>query len=178
VAIVVESLIGPTQATCIEVLKRLMTQTYDILHYSGHCVYDKLDHTKSGWLFSGGQRLTANELTRVDRVPPFVFSNACESGVTPSRPDLRTPELAPSFAEAFFGRGVKNFVCTAWPVQDDPAALFASAFYSSLLGKENGQPAFMNDAMRAAREAVRTNFAGVLGWAAYQHYGNPYFRMV
>ncbi|HZP21825.1 MAG TPA: CHAT domain-containing protein [Terriglobales bacterium] len=178
VDLVVESLIGPMQASCIEVLKRLMTQTYDILHYSGHCVYDRVDRTKSGWLFSGSQRLTANELTRVDRVPPFVFSNACESGVTPSRPDLRTPELAPSFAEAFFGRGVKNFVCTAWPVQDAPAALFASAFYSSLLGKESGQPAFMNDAMRAAREAVRAKFSGVLGWAAYQHYGNPYFRMV
>ncbi len=174
----VESLIGPGQASCIEVFKRLMTQTYDILHYSGHCEYDKQDPTKSGWLFSGKQRLTANELTRVDRVPPFVFSNACESGVTPSRPDLRTPELAPSFAESFFGRGVKNFVCTAWPVQDEAAKTFASEFYASLLGKDGGHPAHMNEAMTTARKAVKDKFGTVLGWAAYQHYGNPYFRIV
>jgi len=178
VTIQLEQLIGPMKATCIEVFKRLMTQSYDILHYSGHCVFDKKDPTKSGWLFSNEQRLTANELTRVDRVPPFVFSNACESGVTPSRPDLRTPELAPSFAEAFFGRGVKNFVCTAWPVQDDAAALFAAEFYSSLLGKKDGHPAYMNEAMKAARGAVKAKFSGVLGWAAYQHYGSPYFRVL
>lgn len=171
-------LIGPGDASCINVFKRLMTETYDILHYSGHCVYDKQDPAKSGWIFSNNQRLTANELTRVDRVPPFVFSNACESGVTPSRPDLRTPELAPSFAESFFGRGVKNFVCTAWPVRDDAAKLFAGQFYASLLGKKDGHPAHMNDAMTAARRAVKNQPGMALGWAAYQHYGNPYFKIV
>ncbi len=174
----VEALIGPNNATCIQVLKRLLTQTYDILHYSGHCDYVKADPPSSGWLFSGGLKLSANELTRVDRVPAFVFSNACESGVTPSRLDLRTPELAPSFAESFFERGVKNFVCTAWPVQDNAAALFASEFYASLLGRDSGRPALMSEAMAAARVSVQQKFPGVSGWAAYQHYGNPYFRMV
>jgi len=174
----VQWLIGPGQATCIEVFKRLMTQSYDILHYSGHCEFDKKEPMKSGWLFSQGQRLTANELTRVDRVPPFVFSNACESGVTPSRPDLRTPELAPSFAESFFARGVKNFVCTAWPVQDDAAKTFAGGFYATLLGKNDGRQGHMNEAMTAARKAVRGTPGTGLGWAAYQHYGNPYFKIV
>jgi hypothetical protein len=174
----VESLIGPNNATCIQVLKRLLTQSYDILHYSGHCEFVKNDPPSSGWLFSGGLKLSANELMRVDRVPAFVFSNACESGVTPSRPDLRTPELAPSFAEAFFERGVKNFVCTAWPVQDNSAALFASQFYENLLGKEGARPAYMYEAMIAARAAVQDKFGAPQGWAAYQHYGSPYFKIM
>ena len=40
--------------------------------------------------------LSANELSRVDRVPSFVFSNACESGITPSRSDLRSPKDRPT----------------------------------------------------------------------------------
>ena len=68
-----------------------------------------------------GQRLSAYELNRVDRVPKFIFSNACESGVHSGNGDRYTPGLPPSFAEAFFLRGVSNFVCTAWPVDDGAA---------------------------------------------------------
>ena len=56
----------------------------------------------------------------MDRIPKFVFSNACESGVTVDDPGAATTGLAPSFAHAFFARGVSNFVCTAWPVNDRP----------------------------------------------------------
>jgi CHAT domain-containing protein len=91
---------------------------------------------------------------------------------------LRSPELAPSFAESFFARGVKNFVCTAWPVQDNAAAAFAAEFYANLLGKDSGKPSYMYEAMVSARQVVAQKFDGVQGWAAYQHYGNPYFRMV
>ncbi len=175
----VEALIGPCEATCAQVLKRLLKYPpYDVLHFSGHCKYEKEDWTRSGWLFSDNLRLTANELSRVDRVPAFVFSNACESGVTPSRLDLRTPELAPSFAEAFFSRGVKNFVCTAWPVPDDAAALFAEAMYGNLLGAAGERPTYIYEAMMKARRAIWQHATGCRAWGAYQHYGNPWFRLL
>jgi pimeloyl-ACP methyl ester carboxylesterase len=174
----VDSLIGPNEAKCAQVLKALLKYPpYDILHYSGHCDYVEKDPPSSGWLFSGNRKLSANELSRVDRVPSFVFSNACESGVTPSRPDLRSPQLAPSFAEAFFDRGVKNFVCTAWPVWDDAATRFAVEFYSWLLGLHEGGPAYMYEAMRQARLAIYNEGSGVETWGAYQHYGNPWFKL-
>ena len=96
------------------------------------------DPIRSGWIFTGGERLTANELRRIDRVPRFVFSNACESGVTPERTDLHSEALAPTFAEAFFARGVSNFVCTAWSVDDLASRAFALAVYGSLLGVGEG----------------------------------------
>ena len=128
------------------------------------------------------ERLSANELNRVDRIPKFIFSNACESGITPDRSDLRTAELAPSFAEAFFQRGVANFVCTAWPVDDQAARDFARRLYSGLLGLiKVGEPEAMHVAMREARVSIAThrdyNVGGARTWGAYQHYGNPYFRL-
>ena len=102
----VVKLFGPHDATRTNVLRHLLmkTEPYDVLHYAGHCIYDEADKAASGWLFSRGERLTANELRRLDRIPPFVFSNACESGKTPDRSELRSVDLAPNFAESFFAR--------------------------------------------------------------------------
>src|SRR4029079_4936217 len=130
-------------------LRRLMLRSFDLLHFAGHCVYDPTDASASGWVFSNGERISANELRRIDRVPKFIFSNACESGITPDRSELRSAGLAPSFAEAFFARGVGNFVCTAWPVDDEAARTFAGRLYSELLGLEQTNNfACMHQAMR------------------------------
>jgi len=179
-------LFGPHDATRTNVLRHLLmkTEPYDVLHYAGHCVYDETDRSASGWLFSQGERLTANELRRLDRIPPFVFSNACESGKTPDRSELRSVDMAPSFAESFFARGVSNFVCTAWPVDDFAARQFALTLYGGLLGLrsqdgryERGPMLPMHSAMMAARRAIATTSAGTRTWGAYQHYGNPFLRL-
>jgi len=194
-------LFGPREATRTAVLRHLMMRTYDVLHFAGHCVYDKENPAKSGWIFSNGERLSAYEFTRIDRSPAFVFSNACESGVTPARSDDRSVDLAPSFAEAFFARGVTNFVCTAWPVEDRSARDFALTLYAKLLGLEaihsdrGGErvprqhpsilhsrlfqpttPLAMHQAMMIARRTIALPPSDIRTWGAYQHYGNPYFR--
>jgi hypothetical protein len=173
-----------------------MLRSYDVLHFAGHCVYRwGGDPTLSGWIFNAKNKeiLSANELTRVDRIPKFVFSNACESGITPDRSQERSVDLAPSFAEAFFARGVANFVCTAWPVDDFAARVFALILYSSLLGigldrtslgldnkdantERRPDPMFMYEAMKEARTTIARLPTGRLTWGAYQHYGNPYFQ--
>jgi hypothetical protein len=117
-----------------------------------------------------------------------VFSNACQSGITPDRSEQRSVDLAPNFAESFFARGVSNFVCTAWPVEDVAARLFALTLYQQLLalspasggsgrdGKAGPQP--MHIAMQQARLRVAEGpFNGSRTWGAYQHYGNPFFRL-
>jgi CHAT domain-containing protein/pimeloyl-ACP methyl ester carboxylesterase len=180
----VKRLFGPYEATRVNVLSELILKQYDLLHFAGHCVYDVEDPASSGWIFSvaKNERLSANELNRIDRIPKFIFSNACESGITPDRSDLRTAELAPSFAEAFFQRGVVNFVCTAWPVDDQAARDFARRLYSGLLGLiKVGEPEAMHVAMKEARVGIATyrdySGGGARTWGAYQHYGNPYFRL-
>lgn len=185
-------LIGPGEATPTAVLRELMNRSYDLLHFAGHCIYDVQDPLSSGWIFSDGQRMTANEIRRIDRVPSFVFSNACESGVTPDRSGLRSDLLAPTFAESFFARGVANFVCTAWPVNDRSARHFALTLYAGLLGLSYESPSKpaanpptdpsvvtgpqpMHVAMREARRIIIKHDNRT--WGAYQHYGNPNARL-
>ena len=178
--VAVQRLFGPAEAKRTTVLKKLMLENFDVMHFAGHCIYDKDDPANSGWLFSlkNDERLTANELNRVDRVPKFIFSNACESGITPDRSEQRSAGMASSFAEAFFARGVANFICTAWPVDDEAARIFANRFYSELLGLPPADGfAYLHRAMREARRAIAVDSgSGSRTWGAYQHYGNPYFR--
>jgi CHAT domain-containing protein len=180
----VKRLFGPIDATRTNVLRELMLRPYDILHFAGHCVYQWDGNPNlSGWIFNAKRKelLSANELNRIDRIPKFVFSNACESGITPDRAQARNDMLAPSFAEAFFNRGVANFVCTAWPVDDVAARIFAVTLYTHLLGIQapTGQPSPvpMHEAMRQARLTIADTPNGRTTWGAYQHYGNPYFRL-
>ncbi len=188
-------LIGPAEATRERVLQHLVTRSYDVLHFAGHCVYNDQQPANSGWLFTDGQLLTAREIQRLDRVPSLVFSNACESGKTPDRSGERSAGLAPTFAETFFARGVANFICTAWPVGDREARDFALALYADLIGLKfkstNGQhyprfesryyeamqPEPLFRAMRKARAAIANYPYDQHSWAAYQHYGNPYARL-
>lgn len=174
---------GPSEASRQRVLRELMSKSYDVLHYCGHCVYDKLDVTKSGWIFAEGSRITANELRRIGQAPAFIFSNACESGITPDRSQLRNAALPATFAESFFAQGVQNFICTAWPVNDDAALTFAKQFYESWIDTSNGvlRSRYIHQAMREARKAVFDMADGATGmrtgmgtWGAYQHYGDPY----
>jgi len=171
---------GPSEATRLRVLQELLTTKYDILHYAGHCVYDKADPMKSGWIFTGNTRLTANELRRIGQAPSFIFSNACESGITPDRSELRKAELPVTFAESFFAQGVQNFICTAWPVNDEAACAFAETFYGECLERE-GEGAMaakpIHAAMRAARTKIIERADGKRTWGAYQHYGDPYARL-
>jgi hypothetical protein len=185
----VKTLFGPTEATRFNVLRELLLRPYDVLHFAGHCMFDEAQPRRSGWIFTGGERLTADELNRIDRVPSFVFSNACESGIFQgqvTRAAVRSPDLAPSFAEAFFARGVANFVCTAWRVDDVAASDFANTLYAALLGLQvdpdepsqprAANPLYLFEAMRDARRLIAARDYGVRTWGAYQHYGNPYFR--
>jgi hypothetical protein len=171
-------LFGPRQASRTEVLRRLLLQRFHILHFAGHCYYNPDEPSASGWIFSDRATLSANEMRRIDRVPEFVFSNACESGITPDRAGERSAELAPSFAESFFARGVGNFVCTAWPVDDAAARTFAVELYRGLLGLDGLEALPMYKAMKRAREEIADLAGGARSWGAYQHYGDPLYRFV
>lgn len=187
-------LLGPHQARRTNVLRELTARSYDLVHYAGHAFYNEEIPARSGWLFSNGEVISAHELQRIDRVPGFIFANACQSGITPDRAGQRAADLAPSFAESFFERGVKNFVCTAWPVDDLAAQLFALTLYRNLLGLPvpgdtdadgnigTGSPGParyqpMHIAMREARRQVARHISGRQTWGAYQHYGNPFHRV-
>ena len=178
-----DALIGSREATRANVLEKLLLNQYDVLHYAGHAIFDAKQWWKSGWIFAGGKRLSTGELRRLDKLPPLVFSNACESGVTPERLDAVSRQLAPSFAESFFEKGVMDFIASGWPVYDDAALEFARAFYAAILPPDGGTPQTTHEAIRRARtqlygEAKRLPRSYGRTWGAYQHYGAHNFRLI
>jgi hypothetical protein len=160
----------------LEVLSLLLRGGFDLVHYAGHGDFDPEQPNRVGWLFARGL-LRPGEIGRIERVPAVIVSNACLSART-SRAlaggrradDVRSEAgLLPSLADEFFHLGVRNYIGTAWEVNDVGAGLFAKTFYRALLGGES-----VGESLRLARRELWRDQAtyGAL-WAAYQHYGDP-----
>ena len=185
----VVDLIGPPgrsptaqPASRLEVLRQLTTGSFDLLHYAGHSAFDPRDPTEhAGWVFADGL-LTAQELEIVDRPPRLVVANGCHSGRVSEAVAIAGSEvgLLPSLADEFLRRGVRDYVGTAWAIDDDHAGDFASTFYGRLLiPPEPGAPgATIGEAMLAARRRLAELPGETAAWAAYQHYGDPSLRLV
>jgi hypothetical protein len=168
--ITVESRIGASECNLVEILKLILTGDFDVLHYAGHGEYDPSNPTAAGWILGRDQVLTARDIFRARRVPRLVFANACFSGVIHDGPAFESAELTrgtATVAQAFFERGVPNYVGSGWPVDDEQAGTFAAAFYERLFAGDT-----MREALKEARQRI---FAQMLGstWGAYQHYGDP-----
>ena len=167
---------GIKPADRLEVLSLLLRGDYDLVHYAGHGDFDPQQPNRVGWLFARGL-LTPGEIGRLERVPSVIVSNACLSARTSQvlegarRADETRSEagLLPSLADEFFKLGVRNYVGTAWEVNDVGAELFAQVFYGALLEGES-----FGEAVLGARQALwrdRETYGPL--WAAYQHYGDP-----
>jgi hypothetical protein len=163
--------IGSVECDPVEILALMLNENFDLIHYAGHGVFDAEDPANSGWVFGrkdDGNLLTlsAREIFKARRVPRLVFANACFSAVVragqPSSADDMNRDLA-GMAEAFFERGVQNYIGAGWPVGDTQAVDFADAFYGrALTGGTLGT-------------AVSEGRLAILGqgstWGAYHHYG-------
>lgn len=153
----------------IEILKLLVHERFDNVHFAGHGKFVP-ETGEMGWMLDTDCTLTAKEIFRVRQVPRLVFANACRSGNAKSSKDaasgaddsaegavsdhpdhvleriyeeislygadLRQKALFAhmSMAEAFFARGIPNFLGTGWNVHDEQASKFSLAFYRELIG--------------------------------------------
>ena len=133
--------LGPEHGTLQEFFRSLNEQQFDVLHFAGHCDYHSLRPALSGWELARGETFNADQLRRVNQVPGLVFANACSSGAMPDRSKAAYSGLAPTLAEAFFSRGVNDFVCTAWPVDDQSALIFARETLPPVAGTRKASPA-------------------------------------
>jgi CHAT domain-containing protein len=177
---------GARFATRLDVLARMLTGNYDIVHYSGHGVFDPAHPELSGWLFADGL-LAARELAQFTRAPRLVMANACWSA---ARPDMsaagepepgRQGELAPVLADEFLRVGTGHFVGATWRLPDRSAEEFATLFYDALFGAGPQRPVTVGEALRrsrqqlweAAQRAAVQTAEQRSAWAAYEHYGDP-----
>jgi hypothetical protein len=164
----VDEHVGPDHCDPVEILALLLSGAFDIVHYAGHGGYDRDNPGGSGWIFGRDCVLSAREIFRARKVPRLVFANACFSAVTTRGQALSADEQVKglaSIAQAFFERGVSNYIGSGWPVNDEQATRLARTFYMGLL---TGKP--ICDALQAGRTEI-SGYGNT--WGAYQHYGNP-----
>ena len=120
-------------------------------------------------------------------------STACFSAVVNQGVALTAEEMnhnLAGLAEAFFARGVQNYIGAGWPVRENLAVRFTAEFYAQALvdqsakalqsdadlrgsstagsRKREAQPAPLGEALANARRLILHDGST---WGAYQHYG-------
>jgi hypothetical protein len=162
----------------LELALLIVNEHFDVIHYAGHGAFDRKTG-RAGWVFDRDCFLTAQEIFRVRQVPRLVFANACFSAVTTNHNEQRGQLVG--LAQAFFARGIPNYIGTGWQVNDQCALECARWFYTRILGlrqpddDENvigrSPPATIGESLLKARCATLEANKDSSTWGAYQHYG-------
>jgi hypothetical protein len=165
----VESVIGDFRSAS-DVLTKLYSQPWRLLHISAHGVFDLLHvdgRRRSGVLLSGGLLITAAEIAAMETVPELVFLNCCHLGQMDTGKSGN--KLAASVARELIEVGVRCVVVAGWAVNDDSAKLFGQSFYEQVLLRRRP----FGDAVFEARRAVWQAHPDDITWGAFQAYGEP-----
>jgi len=161
-----------TQIDTLYVKKNLCD--YDIVHFAGHCEYDKDEPKNSGWALSDG-RFTIQDILSLGEslsLPSLIFSNACYSAkVKAGLVDSDYQTKTYSLASAFLFSGVRLYIGAIRKIEDRAGLGFSREFYTQLInGKSVGQ------SMRLARlELIKEYGIAAVLWASYLLYGDPNF---
>lgn len=203
VKVLVDSCIGPLECDIVDVLTKIFTEDYDIIHFSGHGIYDPKDETNSGWVFGSRKVIVRNggieteieklivlsprEIFRLRKVPRLVFANACFSSQTYDGSVIinegvsawETNRKLAGIAEAFFARGIENYIGAGWQVNDTLAVQFAEVFYEQAFSKNTTSNKYntLSDSLGEARKRIKIKTDNST-WGAYQHYGDANTRLV
>ncbi len=145
---------------------------YDLVHFAGHCEWDKSDPQRSGWVLTDGI-LRIEDILKMGQsasLPALIFSNACHSAqVNTGVLDLGYQKASYSMASAFLFAGVRHYIGAIRKIEDQASLIFAKEFYARLvLGVSVGE------ALRLSRLRLIKEYGEVsLHWVNYLLYGDP-----
>jgi CHAT domain-containing protein len=150
----------------LEVLAALAEEDVGAAHFSGHGTFDPLDPLASGLLLSDrgefGTVVTARDLYDCELASsPVISLSACSTALV--APGLSNS--AAGFVGGLLSAGAHCVVGTRWPVYDDAACEFFTAFYR-LLGWEHP-----SRAVHLARLYTKERYGKIEDWEAFTYYG-------
>jgi len=185
--------IGDAECDPVDILSLILDGGFSVIHYAGHGIFDEKNPANGGWVFGENRILSSREIFRARRVPRLIFANACYSAVVNKGKAFTPAEMNRQLAgivEAFFERGVQNYIGSGWPVQDDLAVWFATTFYENALAGQtlkiiertkrrsdnasssgslpSVSPRTLGEALAEARKQIAHDGST---WGAYHHYG-------
>jgi hypothetical protein len=156
-----------------EIIEKLFSSDYRIIHLSGHGEFKKDNPTCSGMVIGNNMFLSTREIKQMSTVPEVVFVNCCHIGKTSSDAEKLYQDrykLAANIGTQLIENGVRCVIAAGWAVDDGAALEFAEVFYNRMFGGSN-----FGDAVFDARKAVYLNYGYTNTWGAYQCYGDPFY---
>ena len=157
------TMLSGAHATRESVTATLRQQSFDLIHYAGHAVFDETKPETGGLYLADRTLLTAIDITEAAlTLPGLVFVSGAEAARISTESTMNTIGLA----EAFLRCGVRDFIAPTWPVTDRSAVIFTTHFYSTLF-----RGATVGTALREGRLELWLNRdPDALNWV---HFGLP-----
>ncbi len=159
-----------------DIILKLFTQNYKIIHLAGHGVFNANADEGSGMVIGNGNFLTTSDIAQMTKVPEFVFVNCCYLGQMDNRVEENNQhrnKLAANIGTQLIEIGVKAVIVAGWAIDDSAAYDFCEKFYDCFLG---GVP--FGEATKSARKLIFERYKGRTNtWGAYQCYGDPFYKL-
>jgi tetratricopeptide (TPR) repeat protein len=164
------------KSTAPDIVLKLFTQNYKIIHLAGHGVFNAEDSSQSGMVIGDGNFLTTSDIAQMSKVPEFVFVNCCYLGQMDNRAEEENQnrnKLAANIGTQLIEIGVKAVIVAGWAIDDTAAVDFCEKFYECFL---SGVP--FGEASKSARKLIFERHKGRTNtWGAYQCYGDPFYKL-
>jgi len=147
---------------------------YDIVHFAGHCEFDKAGAKDSGWVLSDGV-FKVSDILKMGQscsLPALVFSNSCHSAqVNPVLIDSDYHRVNYGMASAFLFAGVRHYIGSIRKIEDNASLVFAQEFYTKLISGTS-----VGESLRLSKlKLVKEYGLASLHWVNYLLYGDPDF---
>ena len=147
---------------------------YDIVHFAGHCEFNKAEAKDSGWALSDGF-FKVEDILKMGQscsLPALVFSNACHSAQLNSvLIDSEYQRANYGMASAFLFAGVRHYIGSIRKIEDNASLVFAREFYIKLISGVS-----VGESLRLSRlKLVKEYGLASLHWVNYLLYGDPGF---
>lgn len=175
-----------SQATKKNILDKIRTQKYCMIHYSGHISRDR-ERNEDFLRLGEGDRLYATDIKNgLVKGASFVFLNGCQSAVPNKDLDRRDRSHSgsngtvkdrashdiQSMAIAFLSSGARIVIGTIVEVPAVGARVLAEGFYEGIFA---GEP--VGTALKRAKAKAKKRELGAT-WASYILYGDPCVRLI
>lgn len=157
-------------ATNSSILSAFRNGKYDIIHYAGHAEFDPKSPDESALISYNHRKIYAAEIKRILGGKPFVFLNACSSGVEKMCEDGEsyTGSDTEGLASSFILGGAMGFIGSSWPMPDLSAGILASEFYNHFITGST-----VGESLRRARLHLKEQRPKDINWMAFILYGDP-----
>lgn len=147
---------------------------YDVVHFAGHCEFDKKEDKESGWVLSDGI-FKVEDILRMGQslsLPALIFSNACHSAqVRPVLVDSEYQRAGYGMASAFLFAGVRHYIGAIRKIEDNASLVFAREFYAKFISGVS-----VGESLRLSKlKLVKEYGLASLHWVNYLLYGDPGF---